>query len=692
MMKVYHGITLDDPYAWLRAENWREVMRDPSVLDPKIRTWLDGENAQAAAGMADTQAFQETLYKELRGRVKEDDSGVPAPDGPFAYFFQYESGAEHPRYCRQKRDGGPVEILLDGRALSAGMAFFRFGSVSHSPDHGLIAYGFDAAGGEYYTIKIRDIASGEELADEIVHTTGSMVWANDGRTLFYVWNDDRHQPCRVYAHVLGTPAESDVLVYEEKDQGFFVGIGETQSRKFIRIQAHDHETSEVYLIDADAPQEAPRLVAARDKGVEYSVGHRGGDLVILTNADGAEDFKIVTAPVAAPRRENWRDLVAHDPGRFILGMETFRDHLVRLERFEGLPRIIIRDWATGTEHSIHFDEEAYALGFGENLEFDTTALRFSYSSMTTPAQAYDYDMADRSRVLRKTQEVPSGHDPAQYVTRRVMAPADDGELVPVSILYRKDTPLNGSAPCLLYGYGAYGMTIPAAFNANWLSLVDRGFVYALAHIRGGKDKGYRWYAQGKRLNKKNSFTDFIAAGRFLARERFTSEGKIVALGGSAGGMLMGAVANMAPDLFRGIIAEVPFVDVLNTMLDPTLPLTPPEWPEWGNPIESAEDFAYIASYSPYDNVAAQAYPHLLALAGLADPRVTYWEPAKWVAKLRDLRTNDALLLFKTNMEAGHAGAAGRFDRLKEVALIYAFACKITDRIQAMPESGPGVPS
>ncbi len=571
--------------------------------------------------------------------------------------------------------------MLDGHSLSEDRAFFRFGGVSHSPDHKLVAYGFDETGGEYYTIRIRDTETGRDLEDVIRNTTGGAVWASDGKTLFYTWNNERHQPCRVYRHRLGTPGDQDILVYEEQDPGFFVGVGETQSQRFIKINAHDHQTSEVYLIDAQAPDLAPVLISPRETGHEYSVEHHEDRLVILTNSNGAEDFKVVEAPIDAPGRENWRELIPHEEGRFILGILPFKAHLVRLERYEGLPRIVIREFASGAEHAITFAEEAYALGLGENLEYETTTLRFTYSSMTTPGQVFDYDMASRQRVLRKTQEVPSGHDPARYLTRRLFAPAEDGELVPVSLLYAKDTPLDGSAPCLLYGYGAYGITIPAAFNANWLSLVDRGFIYAIAHIRGGKDKGYRWYRSGKHLKKKNTFKDFIAAAKHLIREGYTSQGNIVALGGSAGGMLMGAVANMAPELFRGIIAEVPFVDVLNTMLDASLPLTPPEWPEWGNPIASEEDFRYILSYSPYENVRAQAYPHILALAGLTDPRVTYWEPAKWVARLRATKTDDSLLLFRTNMEAGHAGAAGRFDRLKEVALIYAFACTITSRAE-----------
>ncbi len=435
----------------------------------------------------------------------------------------------------------------------------------------------------------------------------------------------------------------------------------------------------MYLIDADRPESEPRLLVPRVHGHEYAVEHHGDRLIITTHSAGAEDFRICESPVGAPEQANWREVVAHKPGRLILETIAFQGHLVRLEREDGLPRIVVRRFADGAEHAVAFDEEAYSLGVSAGFEFDTTTVRFTYSSMTTPAQVFDYDMETRTRTLRKTQEVPSGHDPADYVTRRLYAPAADGETVPVSLLYRKGTPLDGSAPLFLYGYGAYGIAIPASFSTSRLSLVDRGFIFAIAHIRGGKDKGYRWYTEGKLEKKVNTFTDFIAAGEYLVKEGYTRRGRIVANGGSAGGMLMGVIANMAPELFLGIIADVPFVDVLNTMLDESLPLTPPEWPEWGNPITSKRDFDTIRSYSPYDNVAAKAYPHIFAYAGLTDPRVTYWEPAKWIARLRHRNTGTNMILLKTNMEAGHGGASGRFEALKEIAVDYAFALKIAGK-------------
>ncbi|MFG1401549.1 S9 family peptidase [Xanthobacter sediminis] len=678
--RTVHGVTFADDYAWLRAENWREVMRDPSVLDADIRAYLEAENAYADAYFEPLAELRRTLVAEMRGRIKEDDSTVPSPDGAFAYYSRHREGGQQPLACRKALPDGAEEIILDGDREAEGKAYFHLGHWRHSADHRRLAFAADEQGSELYGIRFRDLGTGSDLPDVIAETTGDLLWGADGGTLYYIRRDAEHRPSKVYRHVLGTAPEADVLVYEEPDKGFFVSLGETQSRAFGLISCGDHQTSEAHLLDLADPAATPRLVAARATGVRYEVEHhpalRGENvLVMLTNADGAEDFKIVTAPVAAPARANWRDLVPHAPGRMILSHTAFSGHMARLEREGGLPRIVVRDLVTGDEHAVAFAEEAYALGLSPGFPFDTTQVRFTYASMTTPSEVWSYDMASRARTLLKRQEVPSGHDPADYVTRRVFAPAPDGESVPVSLLYRKGTPLDGTAPLLLYGYGAYGITIPAGFSTSRLSLVDRGFVYAIAHVRGGTDKGWRWYAQGKLTHKTNTFTDFIAAAEHLVRERFTSPARIVAHGGSAGGMLMGAVANMRPDLFAGIVAEVPFVDVLATMLDDTLPLTPPEWPEWGNPITDPDAFTRILGYSPVDNVRPAAYPAIFALAGLTDPRVTYWEPAKWMARLRGANTSGAPLLLRTNMEAGHGGASGRFDRLDEVALSYAFALK-----------------
>ena len=675
LTSIQHGIYRVDDYAWLRASNWQAVMRNPDALAPDIRTQLEAENAYTLGIMADTEALQQQLFAEMKGRIKEDDASVASPDGAFSYYTRFVTGGQHPLFCRVPRDGGREQLLIDGNALAKDHAYFRIANVSHSPDHRLLAYAVDTKGSEFYTVHVIEAETGAIVDTRIKNNNGSFEWASDNRTLLHVWLDDEHRPRKVLSHDIGADGQ-DALIHEQPDPGYFLGLGVTQSRRFLLLSVHDHETAEVSLIDAEDPSAPPRLVCPRAPEHDYSVEHHRDRLIILTNSEGAEDYRIVEAPVENPGREHWREIEPHRTGRLILEIVAFKNHLVRLEREDGLPRIVIRRFADGTEHEIAFAEEAYALGISPGYEYDTTTLRFTYSSMTTPAQVFDYDMETCERTLRKTQEIPSGHDPANYVTRRVMAPAKDDQTVPVSLLYRRDTALDGSTPLLLYGYGAYGISIPAGFSTNALSLVDRGFVYAIAHVRGGKDKGYRWYKDGKREKKVNTFTDFIAAGDYLAHAGFTSCGRIIAHGGSAGGMLMGAVANMAPELFLGVIAEVPFVDVLTTMLDASLPLTPPEWREWGNPIESAEDYRTIAAYSPYDNVQTQSYPHILTLAGLTDPRVTYWEPAKWVAKLRELKTDDHLLLLRTNMVAGHAGASGRFERLKEVALSYAFALKI----------------
>jgi oligopeptidase B len=668
-----HGITVVDDYAWLKDDDWQEVLRDPSLLDADIREYLVAENGYTESLLGHTAGLQKTLVKEMRGRIKEDDSSVPAPDGPYAYLRKFREGGQHEMFGRSPRDGGEIEIVLDGDELAAKHDYFKFGGARHSPDHRLQAWSADIKGSEYFTIRVRDWADGTDLDDLVEETDGAVVWSADSSAFYYVKLDDNHRPMQVWRHRLGTLQADDVLVYEESDPGWFTHIHESSSGRFCGIAGGDHETSEQRLIDLSNPDAPPRLVAAREHGVQYSVADRGDELFILTNADGAIDFKIVTAPLAAPERANWHDLIPYREGVYVIDFELYSGHLVRLERANALPAIIIRDLSNGEEHAIAFDEAAYSLDTMGGYEFDTTNIRFTYSSMTTPSEVYDYDMASRARILRKRQEIPSGHNPADYVTTRIMAASYDGAQVPVSILHRRDLARDGAAPLLLYGYGSYGMAMPASFSANRLSLVDRGFVYAIAHIRGGADKGWGWYLDGKREKKTNTFDDFAASARALIEAKYTGTKRIVAHGGSAGGMLMGAIANRAGELFAGIVAEVPFVDVLNTMLDDTLPLTPPEWPEWGNPIDSEADFKTILSYSPYDNVAAKDYPAILAMGGLTDPRVTYWEPAKWIARLRATMTGGGPVLSRTNMGAGHGGASGRFNRLDEVAIAYAFA-------------------
>jgi oligopeptidase B len=668
-----HDITVTDDYAWLKDANWQEVLHDPAVLDPDIREYLEAENAYTESLLGHTAPLQKKLVAEMRGRIKEDDSSVLSPDGAYAYFRKFREGGQHELFGRTPRNGGDSKIVLDGDALAEAHEYFKFGGSRHSPDHKLQAWSADTKGSEYFSIRVRDWDSLADRDDLVEETDGGVVWSADCTSFFYVKLDDNHRPMQVWRHRLGTAQADDILIYQEEDPGWFTHIHESTSGRFCVIAGGDHETSEQRLIDLSRPGAPPRLIAPRESGVQYSIADRGDELFILTNADGAIDFKIVTAPLASPDRANWRDLIPHREGVYILDHDLYSGHLVRLERANALAAIIIRDLRSGQEHAIAFDEAAYSLDTLGSYEFDTTNLRFSYSSMTTPSEIYDYDMASRARILRKRQEIPSGHDVADYVTTRIMAISHDGAEVPVSLLHRRDLKRDGSAPLLLYGYGSYGMAMPASFSANRLSLVDRGFVYAIAHIRGGTDKGWGWYLDGKREKKTNSFDDFAASARALIEAKYTGAKRIVAHGGSAGGMLMGAVANRDGELFAGIVAEVPFVDVLNTMLDDSLPLTPPEWPEWGNPIESEKDFRTILSYSPYDNVAARDYPAILAMAGLTDPRVTYWEPAKWIARLRATMTGGGPVLLRTNMGAGHGGASGRFNRLDEIAIAYAFA-------------------
>ncbi|MBM3609126.1 MAG: S9 family peptidase, partial [Alphaproteobacteria bacterium] len=587
-------------------------------------------------------------------------------------YDRYRKGGEHPLVCRKPRNGGKGHILLDGDALAKGKKFFDFGGATHSPDHKRMAWSYDDKGSEYFSIRVRDLASGKDLPDIVPDNDGDATWAADGKSFFYTLLDNNHRPYRVCRHVLGTPVAEDHVVLEDADPRWMMSISETQSGRYATIDLSGHDSSEAWLLDLTRPSAKPRLIEKRRKGHEYEAEHRGNLLYILTNADGTEDFKIVTAPLADPSRANWKDLVPHKRGRMITGMSIFQRHLVRSELQDGLPRIVVRDLRTGAEHSVAFDEETYDLDLDDVIEFDTDIIRFYYSSLTRPVEIYDYNMKTRERVLLKRREIPSGHDPSNYMSRRIFATSHDGAKVPVSILWAKDTPLDGSAPLLLQAYGAYGYAYEASFGAHRLSMVDRGFVFAIAHVRGGTDRGWRWYKDGKMAKKANTFHDFIAAAQCLCEDKYTSQGKIAAIGRSAGGLLIGVVANMVPKYFSCLIAGVPFVDTLNTMLDDTLPLTPPEWLEWGNPQRDVKAFETIRAYSPYDNIKRQKYPAILALGGLSDPRVTYWEPAKWVAKLRAKMSGGGPVLLKTDMTSGHGGSTGRFEQLSESAFEYAF--------------------
>lgn len=674
-----------DDYAWLKDDNWQQVLRDPSVVRADVRAHLEAENAYSQAMLAGTEALQAAMFAEMKGRIKEDDSSVPAPDGPWDYYVRYAIGAQHPIHARRPRGSAEgEEILLDEDGEAQGKAYFQVGGAQHSPDHRLYAYAVDEQGSEVYRILIKDLATGETLPEPVESATGGFAWSPDSAWLFWIWRDDNGRPAKVYRRPARGGRTDDVLVFDEPDEGFFLSVGTTSSDAFIVIGSGDHETSEVRLIPASDPTAQPKVVEPRTPGLRYDLEHWDGRFLIHTNADDALDFKVVEAPLEDPSRANWRDWAPHRPGRYVVAIGAVKDWFVQLVRENANNRILLTERVTGAEHEIAFDEEAYALSLGGGYEFDTTTLRFVYESPTTPRQWFDYDLTTRQRTLRKTQSIPSGHDPAAYVTRRLHARAPDGAEVPITVLMKAGTPLDGSAPLLLYGYGSYGIPMEPNFSIRNLSLVDRGWVWATAHVRGGAEKGWGWFLDGRGAKKTNTFTDFIACAEHLIGAGYGAKGRIVAYGGSAGGMLMGAIANLRPDLWAGIIGAVPFIDVLNTMSDVSLPLTPPEWPEWGNPLEDPEAYDRIAGYSPYDNITAQAYPAVLATGGLSDPRVTYWEPAKWIAKLREKTTGQAPMLLKINMDAGHGGASGRFDFLKEIALDYAFAVWAVDRGWARP--------
>ncbi len=675
-----------DPYAWMKDENWQAVLRDPSALRPDIADHLRRENAYAEAVLEPMEALASTILDEMKGRLKQDEMSLPVPDGPWEYYARYEPGAQHPVHARRPTDDLAAEqVLLDVQALSAGHDYYRVAVARHSPLHDLYAYAEDAQGSEVYRIQVRDLATGETLPDPADSSTGDFAFSGDGAWLFWTWRDKHGRPTRIYRRP--SRGGADMLVYEEADPGFFIGVELSASRGWIMITCGDQETSEVLLIPGDDPTATPRVAAPRLRGERYGLTHwpraqagASDRFIVHTNRGDAIDFALMQVDAATPDRDGWRDFVPHRPGHFVIGVAAYAGHLAWIERRDVNNRILIVPQAGADAPDIHavaaeiaVEEEAYLLSLDGSHEFDTTTLRYGYQSPTTPRHWYDHDMATGRRTLRKVQEIPSGHDSGLYLTRRLAAAAGDGALVPITLLMRRDTPLDGTAPLMLYGYGSYGHAIEAGFSTRTLSLVDRGWIHAVAHVRGGSEKGWGWFLDGRGPTKTNSFTDFLAVARHLVAAGYGAAGGIVAHGASAGGLLMGAVANLAPELFAGIVAQVPFVDMLNTMSDISLPLTPPEWPEWGNPLADGEAYDRIAGYSPYDNVAARRYPAILALGGLSDPRVTYWEPAKWVARLRERGTGDRPILCRINMEAGHGGASGRFDSLKEAALVQAFA-------------------
>jgi oligopeptidase B len=674
--RLVHGVRLLDPYAWLRARNWQRVIEEPKALPKAIGRYLRAENRHAAAAFRPLAALRKTLIAEMRGRIREDDAEPPLKDGDFLYYERYRKRQQYPLYCRRPVAGGRESILIDGPREARAHDYFDLGAAEISPDHRLLAWAADTTGAESYLIRVRDLATGRD-SDRITRAAGDIVWGRNSRFFYYVELDASQRPYRVMRHVLGEKRKQDVEIYREVDTGWFVSLDVTQDNRFGFILVHDHETSEVLLLDLDDQAEKAAPFFPRVAGVEYEIDHHDGQLIIRTNHGGAEDYKIVALPVDERDMARARVLVPETRGRAIQSVSVLKDWLIWSDLGEEGPRVTARSWGTGAEQVFAPRAAVGEIGYGVGLEYATDMLRLSFSAPNEPEITIDRNLSTGEETILKRQEVPSGHDHARYVVERVFAPAPDGELVPITLLRLAATPVDGTAPALLYGYGAYGYAMEAGFDTDRLSLVDRGFVYAIAHIRGGMEKGFRWYREGKREKKINSFTDYIAAADFLVARGYAAEKRIVANGVSAGGMLMGAVANMAGEKFAGIIAEVPFVDSLNTILDPTLPLTPPEWVEWGNPITDVAAFNAMRAYSPYDNIAAKPYPPMLVVGGLTDPRVTYWEPAKFVAKLRATMTGGGPVFLVTNMGAGHDGASGRFEQLDDVALTYAFALVVT---------------
>ena len=656
---LFGDVRVDD-YRWLRKRS-----------DPEVTAYLEAENEYTAAMTAHIDELTETIYQEMVGRIKETDLSVPYLDNGFFYYDRTEEGKQYPIFCRKEGSLDVEEIvLLDQNELAKGHDYFEVWTTRASPDNRLLAYSVDTTGAETFTLYIKDLVTGELLSDVIHEIDYALEWANDSSTLFYTTMDEARRSDKLWRHALGTDSSEDVLVHQETDPGYSVWISRTRSGQYLIMDIGSRDTEEQHLLSADDPFGRFVLVHPREDKVEYYLSHRGSEFYIRTN-DGAKDYKVMKAPVDAPSKDNWTEVVSHRDGVKIESVDVFANHLVIAEREKGQRRIRVMNLDTGDEHYVKFPEPVYAVYPSKNKVYETTTIRFSYMSHVTPTSVYDYDMNTRDRKLLKQKEVLGGYDPSLYASERLFATAADGVEVPVSVLYRRDARLDEGNPVYLMGYGAYGASMDAWFSSNRLSLLDRGVIYATAHVRGGGEMGERWWEDGSMLNKMNTFTDFIACSEHLIDEGYAAPDGLIATGGSAGGLLMGAIANMRPDLYRIIVADVPFVDVLNTMLDASIPLTVGEYDEWGNPNDE-EFYFYMKSYSPYDNVGALDYPDMLITASLNDPRVQYWEPAKWAARLRATKTGDGLLLLKTNMGAGHGGASGRYERFREWAFEYAF--------------------
>jgi len=670
-----HGDTRVDNYYWMRLsdeqKNAPDSTRDQQTKD--VLDYLNAENAYTKSMLAHTDAFQAKLFEEMKGRIKETDQSVPVKQDGYWYYTRYEAGKDYAFNCRKKdsMETGTEEILVNGPEMAAGHDYWALGGLDVSEDNAILVYSEDLVSRRIYNASFRNIQTNEMLSDKIEGIAGCPVWANDNKTLFYVKKDPTTlREFQIWRHTLGTAQADDALVFEEKDEEFSCFVYKTKSKKYMVIGSNQTLSNEYRVLSADAPVGEFKVIQPRERNLEYGIDHYGDRFYITTNLE-AKNFRLMSCPETATTKENWQEVIAHRADVLLEGIEIFKDYLVVQERKEGLNQIRVIRWDNKSEYYVEFQDPTYAAGVGANPEFETDVLRYGYSSLTTPASTYDFNMTNKDRVLMKQQEIIGGHDPSQYNSERLYAKATDGTMVAISLVYKKGTQLDGSAPTLLYAYGSYGSNTDAGFSSARLSLLNRGFVFAIAHIRGGQEMGRHWYEDGKLLKKKNTFTDFINCAEHLIANNYTSKEKLFAMGGSAGGLLMGAIANMRPDLWRGIVNAVPFVDVITTMLDETIPLTTFEFDEWGNP-KNKEYYDYMKSYSPYDNIENKNYPNILVTSGYWDSQVQYWEPAKYVAKLRDYKTDNNLLLFWCNMDAGHGGKSGRFEALKEVALEYAF--------------------
>jgi oligopeptidase B len=670
-----HGDTRIDEYYWMN-DYFKKGPDSTKVVD-----YLKAENAYLDTMMAGVKDFRQKLFDEMKARIKEKDESVPVFNNGYYYYTRTDEGKQYYKYCRKRGSlEAPEEILLDVDAMAVGHNYYGAAGFNVSPDNKLLAFGVDTVSRRQYIIHIKNLETGEILPDMMTGTTGSSAWASDNKTLFYTArNPVTLLSEKIKKHKLGTDGSKDVVVYDEKDQSNYISVSTTRSKKYILIRSEATLTSEYRYVEADKPDADFKVFHPRTKDVLYTPVHWNDRFFVLTNWN-AKNFRLMEVQPGNTGSGNWKEIIANRDDVLLEDVDAFKDHLVISERKNGLLQMRIRNMQNASEHYLDFGEPAYTASVGATPEYNTTVLRFNYSSMTTPNSVFDYDMVSKEKTLKKEQEVVGGYNKSEYVTERLYATAKDGSKVPISIVYKKGFAKDGSAPLLLYGYGSYGASMDAYFSSNRLSLLNRGFAFAVAHVRGGQEMGRQWYEDGKMLKKKNTFTDFIDCAEYLVQQKYTSSKHLYAAGGSAGGLLMGAIVNMRPELWNGVIAEVPFVDVITTMSDPTIPLTTNEYDEWGNPADK-ESYFYMKSYSPYDNVEKKAYPHLLVLTGLHDSQVQYFEPAKWVARLRDMKTDSNLLLLHTNMSAGHGGASGRFDYLKEVALQYAFLLALEGRVE-----------